>query len=479
MATSAVVLLASPEEEEPLCADSELVTTGSFCDLRKVDDPDWFADGAQVEMFGLKAFPHLNGLTAEVVGFDDEYCRYRVRIADTGVVKVVAKKNLKLAEPAVAAETGQSPSCEVSERHSRPTVTAVSDAPILAVSNLGDRQMALHPLVLGPVPTIVTIVNCLDQVQRDTSMLRQRCLLRQHLGSLPGESLSDIFVRLNLSVDTFCEALEKYEATHDVDEELRGKGEAAMQAFEETCALYRQVRTWAEMAQEEFMITKCSIQRHGFIGTLRNELVESGKDVASAAKEVQVAAAPVVSAGAVLARQATTNLATRTSGVRETLGVSLTAGTTQVMENVTASVHHQVVGRAKRLWHFVATALFLCFILPLFCLRVYAPLNSIVANLGLLWACFWLMCPPAWAQQRKSRMGFLVLWPSLTVFVPILIHTWVLHPGIFSPVVSVVRTWIAAPFAALRQWVSSAPCAQNSAGMCPSSTETTFLCCRP
>lgn len=67
----------------------------------------------------------------------------------------------------------------------------------------------------------------------------------------------------------------------------------------------------------------------------------------------------------------------------------------------------------------------LCFVFPLICLD--APLNSIMANLGLGWAMLWMLCPPKFAHCRAVRMAMLILWPMLTVAVPLMLRFCSMH----------------------------------------------------
>merc|ERR1712008_206957 len=64
-------------------------------------------------------------------------------------------------------------------------------------------------------------------------------------------------------------------------------------------------------------------------------------------------------------------------------------------------------------------------------LRAYAPLNSVVANVGLVYTMLCLCCPPRCASGRCGKAGLLVLWPLLMVVLPLALHYWLLHPEMF------------------------------------------------
>jgi len=52
-----------------------------------------------------------------------------------------------------------------------------------------------------------------------------------------------------------------------------------METFEKCKELYESVRSWKEMAKDECKMTMYSIQKHGVLGTLKNEIVAVGDDV--------------------------------------------------------------------------------------------------------------------------------------------------------------------------------------------------------
>merc|ERR1712211_51732 len=74
-------------------------------------------------------------------------------------------------------------------------------------------------------------------------------------------------------------------------------------------------------------------------------------------------------------------------------------------------------------WRMLIAVLLMCFLLPLIALRGYAPLNSIVANFGLVWAAVWLICPPALARRRRARYSLIFLWPLVLVVLPLYVVT--------------------------------------------------------
>jgi len=96
-----------------------------------------------------------------------------------------------------------------------------------------------------------------------------------------------------------------------------------------------------------------------------------------------------------------------------------------------AALHNQLIGPIKRTWHLFVYGVLMCYILPLFALRAYAPLNSVVANVGLVYTVLCLCCSPCGARGRRAKAGLLVLWPLLMVAVPLALHYWLLHPEMF------------------------------------------------
>merc|ERR1712079_685258 len=94
--------------------------------------------------------------------------------------------------------------------------------------------------------------------------------------------MSDSYMGLNTAIDTYLEVVERYQTAYSMEEELKALGSTAMQNAEECLEEYQKIRTWTEMGIDETNLTKYSIRKHGLVGTLKNEFVEVGRDVAEA-----------------------------------------------------------------------------------------------------------------------------------------------------------------------------------------------------
>lgn len=397
----------SPEEEEAL-RQMQAVTYAA--DLRAEDDPNWFANGAQIELFGLESEKAkvLNGQFAEVVGFNDNSRRYRVRLLSDSTIKVVARKNMKMLEAGDRWDAAQAEKARQAE---------------VAIE---------QPLAVIPpesVPSRTAVQGAIDKVHRASITLRRLCEARKHEQGQPRVELSDLFLELNVNADTCEEALKIYNTTHPGDEELNKLGTQVLENYELVVNEYMSCRTWAEFAKDEWNNTRYSVQKHGLIGTLKNEVVEVGKDVAGLGEE----AAAAVSVGAEHAPRLVRSATSRLGGVVSQGSQVAASATASVVsrghERARNHVHEQVVTPVKRAWHLLVMGFFLCFILPLFALRTYAPLNTVVSNLGIVYCAWTICCPPRCARHRAARAGLLVLWPLVTVVFPLWLHFWLTHPG--------------------------------------------------
>jgi len=225
--------------------------------------------------------------------------------------------------------------------------------------------------------------------------------------------------------------VEMYQTAYSMDEELQASSSTAVQNAEDCMEDYQKIRTWAQMGIDEINLTKYSIRKHGLVGSLKNEFVQVGSDVAKAGG----GAATMVRSGAatvpVVVRQATSTLGEvaqpTINAVAQVSSNAINHGNQQAQ----AALHNQVVGPIKRTWHLLVSGVFMCYILPLFALRAYAPLNSVVANVGLVYTVLCLCCPPCRVSGRRAKAGLLVLWPLLMVVVPLALHYWLMHPEMF------------------------------------------------
>jgi len=115
------------------------------------------------------------------------------------------------------------------------------------------------------------------------------------------------------------------------------------------------------------------------------------------------------------------------------VGDAARAQTEDVVRATSNAIVDQIVAPVKRTWSLVVVGFLLCFIVPLFALRAYAPLNSVVSNLGVVYAAAMIVCPPRFASGRRGRTILLALWPLFLVVFPLALHYWLLHPPAAGP----------------------------------------------
>lgn len=393
-------------------------------DLRSEGDPEWIADGVQIELFGLQASATLNGQTAEVIGFDNDLKRYRVRLLSDDTMKKVGRKNMRLAkvqEPLPASTTSVPSSGRSSAR--MPTPKAASQA--VQAQGAGGSNSQLSSRTSSS-----WLRAAMDEVRRRTQLLAQGCEARKS-GAGDTMDLSDAFLKLAVAVERIEELRERYKKQSDVsgDDDMLEECTVIIDRAEVICEDYQQLRTWTEFATDEFKLTQHSIKKNGVVGTLKNEVIEVGRDVADTAKEAQ---------GAI--RASREQLPDIVASARGSVGAAVTNTTqaagraiSQRREHASNAIHEQVFGPVRRTWHLTAFGMFICFVIPLFALRTYAPLNSVVSNLGIVYVIAVLCCPPRCATSRASRAGLLLLYPLITVVLPIWLHYWVTHPGQDAP----------------------------------------------
>jgi len=401
----------SAEEEEALRQMQE-ESGAHLPDRRSEGDPEWMANGAQIELFGLQAAKALNGQRAEIIGFDDEVRRYRVRLHDDGAVKVVAKKNLRLLPP-------PQPQAE----------TAVQAYGNGASDSRGSLQ--LGPQSRPAPPTRDVVGRTTQRVEQEIAVMVQRCQARARGGAAEANTdICDAFLRINTSVEIFEEVLKMYQTENGNDEELSAAGAATLERYEACVELYYSVRTWTEMAQDEWNLTQHSIRKHGLLGTLKNEAFEVGKDVVDLSGQAGDVIRTSSQTVPHLVRSATTTVGTVVQ-TGTTIAATTAGGFAERSQrHATTMLEDQVLGPVKRAWHLLLTAFLLCFLIPLFGLRTYAPLNSVVSNLGLVYAMVMVCCPPRGVQRRATKAGLLLLYPLLTVALPLSLHYWATHPSL-------------------------------------------------
>lgn len=457
--------MGSPEDEEALRFMSEAPVQG---DRRGEGDPQWLANGAKVILVGLQSMAKLNGTTGQIQGFCDDTMRYRVRVDLDGTTKKVAKKNLQLVlagspPEAPAALDASSPALGEAESAGPPSTpsgsppAAAPPTPAgtdIAAPSASPPSMALPPTSGGsngaevttlvavgtwgadPPPTREMVKLCIGKILRDVAALEQQCFLREQEIEVDTEPITDTHLRLLMSVDTYDEASEKYFKAFDGDEELAAEGDRALDSFAACQERYKAVRTYLEAAQDEWNYTRYTINRRGILGTLRSEFAEVAADVGTAAAHV----APHVARAGEVVQSASGRLAPLVRHATGAVGGAVERGSAVVgsategimqrgQRQALQSIEEHVVNPVKRAWHLLATGFLLCFILPLFALRTYAPLNSVVSNLGIVYLLAAVCCPPRWARRRAARAGLLVLYPLVMVVMPLALHYWVMHPG--------------------------------------------------
>mmetsp|Transcript_64043 Transcript_64043/g.139270 ORF Transcript_64043/g.139270 Transcript_64043/m.139270 type:complete len:526 (-) Transcript_64043:90-1667(-) len=419
----------SPEDEEALRLMKEEACPAA--DRRSEGDEFWFANGTRIELHGLQAAKTLNGQLADVIGFDDAVMRYRVRLVEDSTVKVVAKKNMRPAPPDPFPKVFVPATPEAGDRSINLGPLPVD---LHAASNTS-LDVPVQTASVQLVPPRAAVCRAYDKVHRDLSALHQSCVVRQRLGAADETDLSDKFVRLNASYDTFLEVFDMYQKAYPADEALQAQKALAVDGFDEVVDTYQPLRTWSEWSKDEWHLAHHSIKKHGLVGTLKNEFVEVGLDLRDAAQDVAQDASGIMRSGSEAATHMPRLLRSATGSVstaaqRGSLVATQAAGRAMQPLRIRASnlVEDQVVTPIKRTWHLLLTAFLLCFIVPLFALRAYAPLNSVFANLGLVYAILVIICPPSCAQSRGARGGLLLLWPIVVVVLPVALNYWVMHP---------------------------------------------------
>ncbi len=199
------------------------------------------------------------------------------------------------------------------------------------------------------------------------------------------------------------------------------------------------MRSWGEYFQDEVNVTKYNVQKHGLLGTLKNEVVEVGQDVRDlghSAKEGIQKVAPQVPH---LVRAATDTVGNVVQN--GTAAAASTAGgfAARSQEHIANAVQDSVVTPVKRAWHFLVFGFLLCFLVPLFALRSYAPLNSVVSNLGVLYLGVCICCPPRGMHRRAAKAALILLYPLITVAMPLGVHYWATHPQLRNDMSSALR----------------------------------------
>eukprot|EP00439_Symbiodinium_sp_Y106_P053710 s2028_g7.t1 len=334
------------------------------------------------------------------------------------------------------------PGAELQEHAAPATQLSGSTRSLPAPSQSRDLVPAGAPQMPGPPVGRITremVLKAVDRVKVDTVALQQRIAARQAGGGMTTSDICDVYLRLVASEESYREVKELYQRQNGRDEELELLGNAALESSEVVAEQYFEVRSWQEYFQDEVNVTKYSVKKHGILGTLKNEVPEVGNDV----KDLGRGAATVVQSGREqvphLVRAATDtvgNVVQTGSAAAASTGASFAA---RSQEHLTTAVHETVVAPVKRAWHMMATGFILCVLVPLFALRTYAPLNSVVSNLGLLWLLICTCCPPRGMNGRAGKSALLLLYPLIIVVLPLALHYWATHPQLSQDVGDMFR----------------------------------------
>eukprot|EP00928_Gymnodinium_smaydae_P017454 TRINITY_DN16677_c0_g1_i1.p1 TRINITY_DN16677_c0_g1~~TRINITY_DN16677_c0_g1_i1.p1 ORF type:complete len:772 (-),score=195.39 TRINITY_DN16677_c0_g1_i1:121-2373(-) len=446
----------------------------AITDQRCSGDPAWLSDDQLVQLFGLQAVPELNGELGRVIGFDDAVGRYRVRLLSGDGVKKITRKNLR---PLDAEEAAASTSASASTARFVAPAAAAPSTPAASPSPAASSPSA--------APTANDVRAAIDAIRRAVAVLELHCSARERGLAVQrgpfgvhGESISDVFLRLVTAVDIYEEVAEARRkafrrppparpvpaagsgssgsemrpgaaaaaaaaataaavapAVDTEDAMLLAEAARALEQFEAVEERYRGLRTWAEMAQDEMNITRFNFQKHGVVGTLKQEFVEVGRDVADISRDATEALQEAVAASEAPQRLRRASTAVGGAVQQHTTAAAAAAGGCLVrgQQQAADAFQERLLAPVKRVWRLFALGLLLCFIIPLFALRTYSPLNSVVANLGLVYGAACIMCPPTWARRRGARAALLILWPLLFVLLPLVLHYWWLHPDLALP----------------------------------------------
>eukprot|EP00929_Paragymnodinium_shiwhaense_P054486 TRINITY_DN27311_c0_g1_i1.p1 TRINITY_DN27311_c0_g1~~TRINITY_DN27311_c0_g1_i1.p1 ORF type:complete len:543 (-),score=130.42 TRINITY_DN27311_c0_g1_i1:333-1961(-) len=414
------------EEEEALRQMMEEPASEVIGDLRTEGDPDWLVNGAKVLLHSLQGAKELNGQIGEIVGFDDEAMRYRVQLEGDGKVKKVARKNISFAPLASVPEVTLAPQVQVS------STAAAGSGQASQKANAGTLAVKAPAAVVEQVPSRDIVMKTLLTVQRNVNTLEAACSERQAAADEgrpePDLCLSDVYLKLHTSVDVYLEVMEMYKGANVLDEELDTLSTKEFERSEEVSAFYESVRSWKEYLQDEVNLTTHSIKKHGIVGTLKNEAIGVKEDVVDSVKD----APEVIRQGSRVAVQGAQRTHVFVKQATTSVGDVVRSSSNVASRAAGGIVEDHIVKPIKRAWHLLVFALLTCFIVPLFALRAYAPMNSVIANLGLVYSLVVVMCPPNCAQSRRARGCMLFLWPFLLVALPLAVHYWLMHPGMFN-----------------------------------------------
>jgi len=184
-----------------------------------------------------------------------------------------------------------------------------------------------------------------------------------------------------------------------------------------------------EYAQDEWNYTAYSVRRHGVVGTLKNEVVGLGKDAIEVSRDAAETVREAAPAAGRLVRHGSQIVPQYAGQVSSSVGNVLHHSSRAAANAGHSVIQDQIVTPIKRAWSLLVMAFFMCFILPMFALRAYAPMNSVVSNLGLVYSAVMIACPPNFARSRRARGCMLTLWPLVLVVLPLALHFWLLHPS--------------------------------------------------
>mmetsp|Transcript_53810 Transcript_53810/g.125791 ORF Transcript_53810/g.125791 Transcript_53810/m.125791 type:complete len:460 (-) Transcript_53810:49-1428(-) len=356
-------------------------------------DPDWLATGARVRLQGFER-QEFNGRLAEVLGYDPESGRYRIKLDTDGkVVKALREK-------------------------------LVIDAP-LAVQGFSH------------VPDRTVVQGQISAVRQNAEKLRIGCQAREKGVQT---DLSDMFHVLILSSDAAEDVLEMHTSAYGRQELLATELQEALDSSLLAQEWYEGLRWTSERIQDELWLFQHQRQRHGLLGMLRQEVVDTCQDVQGLAADtthILRQGSTVVAEKAQnvphLARSATGVVG---SGLQNTVQAARHAATTyadQASQNTFLAMRDKIVTNLYHALRILGWGLFLCCVVP------YFAVHSLAAILGVLWMAMCVFCPPQIRGRRCSRMGMLVVWPVLCLGLPHLLRYVLQNPQLGPYAAEAVR----------------------------------------
>jgi len=401
---------------------AEVPTPAYGGDNRAMNDATWLANGARVMLSGFDAVQY-NGQLGEVVGFDDEAHRYRVKLDNGKVVKAVRQK-LSLV-PDNRTPTPVPITVANGQLARQPAVGATTST----IVNIADE--AQNPFDMAP--DRATIENQLEAVRRNTSRLRVACDRRLQAG-VQAEDLSAPFHVLILSSDAAEDIVEMYTQARGEDPQILNKLEEVIQLSLDTQELYYQCRNWQERARDEMWLFEHQRTRHGLLGMLKREIFDTAQDVRDLATDtgdvIRRSSSAVADRAPHLARSATeavgavgTNLRSTALNTAQATRMAVSNAADAASQNTIVAFMDKVRDNCYAALQILGWGMLLCFLLP------YLLISPIAAWIGMAWlVCVCVSPPPRIVGRRRSRVGMLAIYPVFCVIGPHLLRATLQHP---------------------------------------------------